>query len=172
MKIAAGTTSALKIRAIESALVRFGLQAEVVGYTVSSGVSDQPFGFDQIVAGAGARAKAALGESGAEMAIGIENGLVEIDGRHFDIPCVVVVTGKGDESMSFGSALFVPEWIIERIKIEDMEFGHVIQDISGVDEKDPQKYLSNGEIKREEMITQAIVLAMNKIINANKYLKP
>lgn len=171
MKIVAGTTSALKIRAIESALAGLGIAGQVEGFDVASGVSNQPFGFDQIMEGSKNRAVQAQALSDAEMAVGIEYGLVQIGDEYFDIPCVTVITPEGLQSVSFGAGMYVPGWIIEKIKAEDSEFGPIIQEISGGGEKDPIKYFSGDKIKREDILAQAVAVALSQIINVDKYEK-
>ena len=47
---------------------------------VESGVSEQPVGFAEIVAGARGRARAAFASGACELAVGYEDGLVEIPG--------------------------------------------------------------------------------------------
>ena len=172
MEIAIGTTSELKIRACKEALSKLGIENELFTIKAQSGVPDQPFGFEQITQGAKSRASEALKlTENADFSIGVENGLVKIDEieQWFDIPCVYIITKDGDESYSFGSAYFVPDWMIDRIKKENTELGFIIQGLDSGAEKDPIGYFSSGKFKREEILTQAIVCALVKTIKKEKY---
>jgi len=171
MKIAIGTTSELKIRSLKEALRRFDVEAEVVSLKTDSKVSSQPFGYDETILGAKNRVKQCQEETNPDIAIAIESGLIEIDGRYFDIACVYTLSKEGNESMSFSSGFFTPQWIIDEIKEKNTEYGLITQRISGDPDKDPQKYFSGGIIKRDEMISQAIILALTKIFNKEKYNK-
>lgn len=171
MKIAIGTTSELKIRALKNALAKFEIEAEVVPLKTESGVSDQPFGYEETTKGARNRATAAFEKEIPEMALGVESGLIEIEGNYFDIACVCIKTGN-DESISYSAGYFTPQWIIEEIKETNTEYGHITQRLSGDSEKDPMKYFSNNKIKREEVLSQAIEIALIKIFNKIRYQKP
>lgn len=169
MIIGMGTKSALKQRSVESALRQLGQKAEIVSTEVESVVPANPFGFDQIVTGARHRAKVALEIPGASWGLGIETGLVNIEGQYFDMAGICVLTDRGDESISFSAGMFVPDWVIEWIRKEDVEFGVITQQLSGDSEKDPIKYFSADKMKREEMLSQAVMVALNKLINPDRY---
>lgn len=171
MKIVIGTTSDLKIRSLKEALVRFGVQAEVVSLKTDSKVSSQPFGYDEMILGAKNRVRQCQEEINPDIAIAVESGLVEIQGNYFDIACVYALSKTGEESISFSSGFFTPPWIVDEIKEKNTEYGFITQRISGDPDKDPQKYFSGGVIKRDELIFQAIILALTKLFNDKRYLK-
>jgi inosine/xanthosine triphosphatase len=169
MKISVGTTSALKIRALEDALKKLGIQAEIVSVKTDSGVSDQPFGYTESKTGAMNRARAAFEQGNFDMALGIESGLIEIEGDYFDIACVYIVTNEDDSSIAYSAGYFTPKWIIDEIKKKNTEYGHITQRLSGDEEKDPLKYFSEGKTKREDVLSQAIEIALVKVFNKSKY---
>lgn len=171
MKIAIGTTSELKVRALNNALTKFEIESEIVSLKTESGVPNQPFGYEETTKGAKNRAIATLEKEGPDIALGVESGLIEIEGNYFDIACVYIVTKEGDESVSYSAGYFTPRWIIEEIKEKNTEYGHITQRLSGDSEKDPLNYFSDGKIKREELLSQAIEIALVKILNKEKYLK-
>lgn len=172
MKVAIGTTSELKVRALKSALDGVQVEAEVVPIKTDSGISKQPFGYEEMVKGAKNRAKEALEKADSDLAVGVENGLVEIEGNFFDIACAYIISKNGEESMAFSSGISIPQWVIDEIKEKDTEVGEITKRLSGDDEKDGFKYFSNGAIKRDESLSQAILLALMKIFNGEKYSKP
>lgn len=171
MKIVIGTTSELKIRSLKEALMRFNIETEVISLKTDSKVSNQPFGYDETILGAKNRVKQCQEEINPDIAIAVESGLVEIQGNYFDIACVYARSKNGEESISFSSGFFTPQWIINEIKEKNTEYGFITQRISGDLDKDPQKYFSNGVVKRNELISQAIVLALIKLFNSDRYSK-
>ena len=50
----------------------------VEGVGVVSGVAEQPVGFDEIIRGASNRARAAVESQACELAVGIEDGLIDL----------------------------------------------------------------------------------------------
>lgn len=171
MKIVIGTTSELKIRSLKEALKRFDIEAEIISLKTDSKVSNQPFGYEETILGAKNRVKQCREEINPDIAIAVESGLIKLDGSYFDIACVYALSKDGVESMSFSSAFLTPEWIIDEIKEKNTEYGFITQRISGDPSKDPQKYFSGGIIKRDELISQAIILALTKLFNEKRYLK-
>jgi len=76
-----GTENQAKLAAVRSALASFTLRPdslEILGVQVSSGVPDQPIGWAEVIAGARNRARAALASGPCALAVGIEDGLVEL----------------------------------------------------------------------------------------------
>lgn len=174
MKIIIGTTSELKIRAAREAFRILNIDPEISTVKSDSEIPDQPFGIDQIITGAKNRAKNALVSNPADFSIGIENGIIHVEqlNKWMETLAVVVVASDGRISVGLGSAYPVPDWAVEIIEKENTELGKVIQKLNPDLEKDPINYFSDGTIKREETITQAVVSAMLEFVNSDKYKKP
>ncbi len=106
-----GTLNGPKIEAVRSALAPYAPGVAVEGIAVESGVPEQPVGYDEIVAGARTRARSALASGCCELAVGIEDGLVEIvlEGRRavFNVGCAFVVSSER-EALGFSSAFAYP----------------------------------------------------------------
>lgn len=95
-----GTENAAKLGAVRAALSSYGEQPGnlvVLGVAAPSGVPEQPIGWEQIVAGARNRARAALSSGDCALAVGIEDGLVVLPGGPagdiFNIGCAWVTDG-------------------------------------------------------------------------------
>lgn len=76
-----GTENPAKLGAVRTALAAFSDRPEALaiqGVAVPSGVPDQPVGWLEIMAGARNRARAALVAGPCALAVGIEDGLVEL----------------------------------------------------------------------------------------------
>lgn len=171
MKIVIGTKSELKIRALKNALEKFKFDTEVISIKTESGVSSQPFGYEETIKGAKNRVISVFEKENPDIAVAVENGLISIEGGHFDIACVYIKTREGDESFAYSSGYFVPGWMIQEIKENKTELGFITQRLSGDSDKDPLKYFSSGKMKREELLSQAIEIALIKIIHKDKYNK-
>jgi len=93
MRIAVGTLRRAKLEAVRRALETLedrgwpGEAVEVVPVAVPSGVSDMPLDEAEGVAGARNRARAAREAAGADLALGLEGGVVRVNG---DPPVVLL----------------------------------------------------------------------------------
>ena len=76
-----GTENPAKLGAVRSALAAFAERPEALsiqGVEVASGVPEQPVGWAEIMAGARNRARTALAAGPCSLAVGIEDGLIEL----------------------------------------------------------------------------------------------
>jgi len=92
-----GSTNGPKIAAVRAALAAYGGGVDVSGLRVESGVPEQPLGFDEIVGGARNRALAAMRAAACDLAVGIEDGLVEIPGAQggpLNVGCAALTDGS------------------------------------------------------------------------------
>lgn len=174
MKIALGTKSKLKIRATEEAFKKLNFtEIQIESFDVPSGVSEQPFGFEETIKGARNRAENALRNSpSVDFSVGIENGLIKIElvEQYFDIPCVCIVSKGGDVSYSFGAGYYIPVWMVEKVINNEVPFlGYLVNEIDSAAGNDPITLFSKGVIKREEVLKEAIMIAVNKIFNKDQY---
>lgn len=88
MKISLGTSNEFKINLLNKVIKEIGEKAEVVGFDVPSGVSDQPIGSLVTKKGAKNRAKRAFeASSGAEIGIGLEVGYEKRRDELFEMMC-------------------------------------------------------------------------------------
>ena len=98
MRIAVGSTNPVKLESVREAAAQiFEKEAiEVIAVAAESGVPAQPIGDAETMAGASQRAREALaGLPGAEIGIGLEAGIDEIDGRLFTLSWCAAVDGAG-----------------------------------------------------------------------------
>lgn len=136
-RIAIGSTNPVKIAAARTVLVRVAPAAEVVGVEVASGVPDQPWGDEQTIEGAVARARLALGQALAEgrvsadaaLGVGIEGGVVD-DGPRGLRTCAwaAVVDVEGRTGIGGSLAMPLPPAIAQRLR-DGMELGHAVDDV-------------------------------------------
>lgn len=133
-RIAIGSTNPVKVAAARAVLVRVAPAAEVVGVAVPSGVPDQPWGDDETIAGALARARLALGHAiagpdvsaDAALGVGIEGGVVD-DGPRGLRTCAwaAVVDVEGRTGIGGSLAMPLPPEVARRLR-DGMELGHAM----------------------------------------------
>jgi inosine/xanthosine triphosphatase len=115
-RVRVGSANPPKLQAVRAAFAELAPGAEILGVEVASGVPDQPVGFAEIVAGARGRARAAFASGGCELAVGYEDGLVELPGAAegwFNVGCAAVVDASR-EGIGFSSGFAYPPECAER----------------------------------------------------------
>jgi inosine/xanthosine triphosphatase len=95
-RVLVGSTNPPKLEGVRSALAAFAPHASVSGVPVASGVPEQPVGFAEIAAGARQRAAEARAIAPCDLAVGYEDGLVEIPALRgwFNVGCAAVDDGR------------------------------------------------------------------------------
>jgi inosine/xanthosine triphosphatase len=116
-RVSVGSTNPVKIAAVRAALARVAPHAVVCGVAVPSGVPDQPWGDAETIAGARARAHRALVATSAELAVGLEGGVVdEGEGRVRTCAWAVVVGRDGREGTGGSLAMPLPSRVAARLR--------------------------------------------------------
>jgi inosine/xanthosine triphosphatase len=186
-----GTLNAPKIEAVRAALTPYAPDVVVEGVEVSSGVSEQPVGWDEIVTGARNRARGAWASGTCDLAVGIEDGLFELvlpDGGErevLNVACACVVAGS-HESLGFSSAFAYPPSCVEpalaeRVPIGDV-FDRVFREVAGPDSPDQGDSggpsglgtgnigkLSRGVLTRSDYGRHAVLCALVRFLHPALY---
>jgi inosine/xanthosine triphosphatase len=182
-RVRVGSANAPKIQAVRDALAPFAPAAEVVGAAVESGVSEQPVGFAEIARGARNRAHAALASGPCDLAVGYEDGLVEIPGtdeRWFNVGCAAVV-GAAGEGLGFSSGFAYPPSCAERAVAERAPIGDLFDAAwrahrpadpgrtpSALSEGNIGK-LTSGALPRSDYARHAVVCALVSFLHPDLY---
>lgn len=117
MIVVVGSTNPTKIEPVQAVFSKHFPSLEVVGVSVSSGVSDQPMSDDEMYMGALNRAKKALKKvKNADFGVGIEGGLHEYSYGWFERSLVVIVDKKGNVGIGASGGLALPKIVIEKIQ--------------------------------------------------------
>lgn len=115
--VTVGSTNPVKIAAVRAVLARVAPHVEVHGVAVASGVPDQPWGDDQTIAGARTRAERALAATSAELAIGLEGGVVEDRAGGVRTCAWAVAVGRdGREGRGGSLAMPLPARVVARLR--------------------------------------------------------
>ena len=77
-RVRVGSMNAPKIEAARGALLAYAPEVQVEGASVESGVAEQPVGFEEIARGAANRAGRAYEIGDCDLAVGYEDGLVDL----------------------------------------------------------------------------------------------
>ena len=129
--VAVGSTNPVKIGAVRAVLRGVAPQASVEGIAVPSTVSDQPFGDDETIRGARARAVAARDRLGTELGVGLEGGVVELaDGSMQTCAWAVVVDATGKSGVGGSLAMPLPSSVAAMIR-DGVELGVAMDRLIG-----------------------------------------
>ena len=117
MLVAVGSQNPTKIQAVKDAFSKVfpNEPLELHGFSVSSGVSDQPMSDAEAITGARNRAQKALKKLHADYAVGLEGGMQEINGNWYESGWMVVLNAKGEKGIGSSVRLPVPKKIKQLI---------------------------------------------------------
>lgn len=163
MKIVVGSTSPHKLEAVREACQRIGLDAEVVGCKAPSHVNEQPVGFDETLQGAGNRATFATVFTNADVAIGIENGLVSY---LLDVAVIVLITADDRRIVTTSTGVRFPRDCYDEAAERGFSrttVGSVFAEKYGGDATDPQSTITKNKVSRKDMLVQALMAALAQI---------
>lgn len=171
-----GSNSELKLRAVKQALEQHGFSPDhTTAIAVGSGVSEQPFGREEIMKGALWRARQALFACPeATYALGIESGLSPVgcgtSSDYHDQPCVALMARDGYccrlVVVEWGATLTVPGWMVEKIRDKDYpDLGALVKE-QGQKEKDPHKHLTGGVVTRESTMVPPLITVLSAVKEA------
>ena len=162
--VAVGSTNPVKVGAARAVLQRLASRAEVEGFAVASGVPDQPWGDDETIRGALARARAARAAHDADLGIGIEGGVVtNADGSVRTCAWAAVVGRDGQQGLGGSLAMPLPDAVAELVR-GGMELGQAMDKVTG--ERDVKRgagavgILTRGLVTRQEAYEALIAYAL------------
>lgn len=129
-RVAVGSTNPVKIAAVRAVLLRVNPASQVTGVAVPSGVPDQPFGDEETQRGAEARARAALATTNAELAVGLEGGVVrEANGALRTCAWAVAIDASGKRGVGGSLAMPLPFIVASRV-LAGEELGHAMDAVA------------------------------------------
>lgn len=178
-----GTRNAPKLEAVRQAIGAYCAEVEVIGHAVPSGVSEQPIGYGEIVAGARQRARAARAAGPCELGIGIEDGLVEIreiGHRILNVGAAVVTDGRR-EAVGLSSGFAYPPDCAERALASREPIGGLFDALwceraGGSADAEPSALsvgnvgkLSRGALTRAEYGRHAVLCALVQFLHPDLY---
>ncbi len=142
---------------------RIGPVWSVRGVAVASAVRAQPWGQEETRAGALERARAALkAVLEAQLGVGLEGGVVNVDGALFTLAWCVIADREGRLGWGGGAMMPVPPSVAAAVR-SGAELGPAMDQLSGLRESKRQMgaigLLTNGLSSREEAYRQLVAMA-------------
>jgi len=170
MRIGVGTENPVKIGATEDAVSDL-VGATVEPVAVESGVSEQPYGHAETIAGAERRAERTYEDGGFDLAVGIEGGVAgydPVDGV-FLIMWAAVTDGTTVERGS-GPSLRLPDTVARRID-DGEELGPVMDDLLDTEgvarDRGAAGVLTGNVIDRRSALESAVAGALGPFVTAH-----
>jgi len=178
-----GTRNGPKLEAVRAAVGAYANAARVEGASVSTGVPEQPVGWDEIVAGSRNRARGALSAGACDLAVGIEDGLVEMTFEDrsdvLNVGCAFITDGVR-ESIGFSSAFAYPPQCVAPALHERAPIGGVFDRIfsayAGEAGEPPSGgttgnigKLTRGILPRSDYARQAVLCALVRFLHPELY---
>ncbi|HXT17437.1 MAG TPA: inosine/xanthosine triphosphatase [Gemmatimonadaceae bacterium] len=171
--IAVGSTNPVKCGAVRAVLAPLAPQAHVEGIAVASTVSDQPFGDDETIRGALARATAARDALGADLGVGIEGGVVEqSDGRMRTCAWAAIIDKAGRSGVGGSLAMPLPDAVAAMIR-DGLELGHAMDRLVGEHDTKRGKgavgILTAGLVDRQRAYEVLVMYALAPFLSPDYY---
>lgn len=174
-RIAVGSRNPVKIAATARVVRQWAPEASIEGIAVPSGVPDQPVGDDETIRGAAQRARAARVALDADIGIGLEGGVVELeDGAMRSCAWAAVALRDGREFVGGSLAMPLPPSVAALVR-SGVELGHAMDTLTGG--RDTKQgagavgILTNGMIDRQRAYEVLVTYALAPVI-AGEYWAP
>lgn len=171
--VAVGSTNPVKVSAVRAVLAPLAPLSSVDGVAVASTVPEQPFGDEETIRGARARASAAREALGADLGVGIEGGVVEqADGGMRTCAWAVVVDARGRSGVGGSLAIPLPRRVAHTIR-QGLELGHAMDQL--VAEHDTKQgkgavgILTAGLVDRQRAYEMLVVYALAPFLTPHLY---
>lgn len=142
MTIAVGSTNPVKINAVRLAVTERYPQAQVQGFSTSSGVAEQPWGDEETQQGSINRATKALNQllsknqvrqSEAQvLGLGLEGGVLEWRNEVWSTVWAAVVDDSGGTWTANGARIKVPRVLADKLRTGG-EMGPAMAELVGID---------------------------------------
>ncbi|MFA5355633.1 MAG: inosine/xanthosine triphosphatase [Candidatus Paceibacterota bacterium] len=173
MKIVVGSKNPVKVNAVKDAFKKVFGDCEVVGVSVSSGVSNMPMSFEEALRGARNRAKNAIKILRADFSVGLEGGFEKKEGGTFLTGIVAIVDKNGIWGISRGGGLLMPERIVKRVE-NGKELGEVMDEVRGLrntKEKDGAVgFFTKNLIPRKKSFEISTIYALSRFIRKELFM--
>lgn len=164
LKIAVASKNPAKVKSVNDVCTELGILAEITAAETDSGVSAQPFSLSETRLGAVNRATAALG-SGADLAVGLEGGVFELEGALYLCNWGALATAEGGVYTAAGAQIPLPDSIAEKL-LAGYELGPVMDnfaDETGVrNHKGAIGILTADGVNRGEMFGHVVKLLIGQ----------
>ncbi len=174
VRVIVGSKNPVKINSVKEAFSKYFSGVEVEGVSVSSGVPDQPIGYEETLLGACNRAAGLEVISKGDYYVGLEGGIENKQGEWFSYGVMCILSKEGQRGIGITPAFPLPSYAIDEIN-KGRELGDVTDDITkGTNEK--QKggiigFFTKGKMGRTELYVHGLTMALVPFVNKELYFK-
>lgn len=172
-RAAVGSTNPAKLEAVHRALARLAPGCTVEAVAVASGVGPQPVGDAETRAGALARARTALAAAGADVAFGLEGGVVYEGAEPWLVSWVAAVDREGRVGEATGLRMRLPAVVRERLEQDGVELGDVIDELFAVRAAKQHAgavgLLTEGFVSRTDAFADLVAMACAPLLRPDLY---
>ncbi len=161
-RIAIGSQHPAKVAAATAVVRQVFPHAEIIALAVDSGVGPAPTSAEETIQGALARARRALEEGGADLGIGIEDGIEETPYGTFLGGWAAVVDRGGRVGLGGGMRIALPPDVAALVR-RGQDIGEVVRERSALPEVEMVGtigWLTRRLVTREEAHRHAIAAAL------------
>ena len=167
--VAVGSMNPVKVHAVRDGTLPLLGDVTVFGVNVESGVSAQPFGDEEMIAGATQRAQAALNVySDAAYGVGLEGGCSELSEGLFASAWCVVVDRVSNTGLASTGHFQLPPQVAELVR-GGMELGQADDLVFGRSNSKQQEgsigLLTHGKFTRAQFYAPAVMMAFIRFVN-------
>ena len=171
--IAVGSTNPVKLAAVRAVLGALAPSATIACIAVASTVPDQPFGDDETIRGALARASAARVALSADLGVGLEGGVVEEgDGSMRTCAWAAIVDAHGRSGVGGSLAMTLPPDVAAMIR-DGVELGVAMDRLVGAHNTKHGRgavgILTAGIVDRQRAYEVLVAYALAPFIAAEHY---
>lgn len=150
--VAVGSLNRTKVGAAATVFAHLWPEARVEGVNTTSGVREQPIGWEETEVGAITRAELAAQALGTAYGVGLEGGVVFEAARGWLMGVAAVATPRGP-LVARGATILLPPVVARRVA-EGEELGPVVDSLTGLTESKTGMgavgWLTNGLLVREQ----------------------
>ncbi|HMS92763.1 MAG TPA: DUF84 family protein [Candidatus Saccharibacteria bacterium] len=163
------TESDLKHRAVAAAMKREGIEVEVKGKKLESGVPEQPYSLDESLEGAMNR-QGALRRLGvaADFFVTVESGLHPVADGVYGCVAVVIERPGGPAYTGLSIDLKYPQEVLDVVPSQYPDVGTWAMQVKGAKEKDPYSVFTGGRRTRQDTVEDAVRNALTSLLVAEE----
>jgi len=170
--IAVGSSNPVKIAAVRMVVTRAFSRAEVIGFAIDSGVSEQPWGDQETRRGALNRAQAALAAADSDLGVGLEGGVLETEMGLMTCAWCIIVDREGQIGVGGGVHMRLPPSVAQALRAGG-ELGPAMDQLTGQhNTKQAQGavgILTGGLSDRGTAYGQLVAMALGPFVKAEYY---
>lgn len=173
MYVVLGSTSPVKVNATKQAFGAYFDEVEVKALPLPSGVKAFPSSDEETLQGAMNRAEKARSlEPGADFAVGLEGGLVKLEG-YVLVHQIAIVIKDDIKGIGVSQGYVAPDRLIRQLDMESDSSRKTIDGYFGRDEILSEEgvvgVMTNGVLTRTDASRDAVICALTRFVNPKYY---